>query len=108
MLGAAAHIWSNAPAGPDWTHRMARGLLRRWPFDDGPRLFPRLRRQLDVLQMRIKARDTPWEHILRDHPGIHGSFREEPEQRHFRELVELVVPDLPQESGPLARVQHPP
>jgi hypothetical protein len=62
-----------------------------------------LGRQLDVFQVCIKARDTPWEHILRDHPGVHGNFREELEQRHFSESVELVVPDLPQESGSLSR-----
>ena len=59
-----------------------------------PLSYSPLRRRLDVLQVGIVAGDHPRKHILRNVLGVHGGFREEPEQGHLREFVELMIPDL--------------
>src|SRR6266700_3323893 len=65
-----------------------------------------LRRQPYVLQVGEEAGNHPREHILRNILGIRGGFREEPEHGHISELVELLVPYLPQQAGPLPRVHY--
>src|SRR6266545_3245080 len=54
-----------------------------------------LRRQLDVLQVRVVAGDHSWKHILCNILGVYRRFREQPEQRYLGEVGELMVPDLP-------------
>src|SRR4029453_5242446 len=60
--------------------------------------------QLDIFQMREEAGDNPRKCILRNILGVHGCIRVQPEQRDLGKLVELVVPNLATQAGPLCHV----
>jgi putative SOS response-associated peptidase YedK len=62
--------------------------------------------RLDIFQVREKARDDPRKRILGNILGIQDRFRVQPEQGDLGKLLDLMVPDLPQQACPLGDVHR--